>query len=192
MRKQPNAFNTWLSLSQPSFLGRSAMNKPIISLTAEVLRHHLSYDPDTGIFTWKANRFLSRVGKPAGSIEPEGYVKIGFDQFKCRAHRLAWLYIYGRFPKDDIDHINGIRHDNRIENLREATRAANCQNRRIANNGTGFLGVNQIPSGRFKAKIGKTINGKSKIFYLGYYDTAEEAYAAYLAKKRQIHEGCTI
>lgn len=169
------------------------MSTPIISFTAEMIRRHLSYDPSTGIFTRRIGNRQWKVDQVSGCLEPDGYIRITIGQMANRAHRLAWLYTYGEFPKGDIDHINGNRSDNRISNLREVTRAANCQNRRVSKKGTGFLGVSKTLSGKkFKARISKTIDGKLVNFYLGYFDTPQEAYAAYLAKKRQIHEGCTI
>ena len=122
-------------------------------LTAERLREVLDYGPDTGVFTWKI-RTNSRVkvGDVAGALRPDGYIQISIDGRLHRAHRLAWLYVTGESPPDQIDHINGVRDDNRIANLRLATSAENKQNLRRAKsrNKTGFLGVctpRKIPGG---------------------------------------------
>lgn len=106
-------------------------------------------------------------------------------------HRLAWLYVTGTWPSDQIDHVNGIRDDNRIFNLREATGPENNGNQRQArsDNKTGLLGVYwDKQHKKFSAKI--MFSGKHK--YLGYFPTAEEAHAAYIKAKRELHSHCTI
>lgn len=119
----------------------------------------------------------------------KGHVQIRVDGRLYLAHRLAWLYVYGFIPNGDIDHINGNRSDNALSNIRIGTHAQNMQNRRTPSHGskTGFLGVS--PTGRrYQARIG---NGPYEL-YLGSFDTAEEAHAAYLKAKRELHEFCTI
>lgn len=166
------------------------MAKPNIS--AEELREVLDYRPDTGIFTWKQARTNSNwVGKPAGCQRPDGYWVINIKKKLYLAHRLAWFYVHGEWPKLHIDHINGERIDNRIENLRDVAQRTNRENLRGAksNNKAGLLGVNQSPtSGRWFAFI--KANGKN--MYLGSHETAEQAHMTYLTAKRQYHEGCTI
>lgn len=93
-------------------------------LTQAILKSLLTYDPQTGVFT-RGNRI-------AGCRDSFGYWRIRIEGKLYRAHRLAWLYTYGHWPKGDIDHINRVRHDNKIENLREATRSQNNQNNRHA------------------------------------------------------------
>lgn len=105
-------------------------------LSADALKSRLSYDPETGVF-----RRLS-TGRKAGTVRPNGYIQIGVDGKLYRAHRLAWLLVHGHFPESDIDHINRDRADNRIANLRLATRSENMCNRSIAaNNSSGVTGV---------------------------------------------------
>src|SRR5690242_11158228 len=107
------------------------------------------------------------------------------------AHRLAWFYVYQVWPKDEIDHINRIPDDNRILNLREANRIENMRN--IAtpkHNTTGFKGVtrHKFYPGKFMAQISSTTELKRrKTKYLGIFDTAEEAHAAYVAASRELH-----
>ena len=158
-------------------------------LTAERLRELLAYDQDTGVFTWKVNVSNVKAGGVAGGHNTKGYTHIKIDGRKHSAHRLVWLYAHGEWPPAEVDHINGIKADNRIVNLREATRSENAHNLRKshADSKTGFLGV--APSyGKFKAHI--MVDGKKK--HLGYFPTPEEAHAAYLAAKRQLHSHNTL
>ena len=124
-------------------------------LTAERLRALLDYDPVTGVFTWKATRTGQAVaGRIAGGALHTGYHRIQIDGRAFLAHRLAWLYVHEVWPQGQIDHINGVKADNRIANLREATASQNGQNRRGSqiNNGSGLLGVYpHDASGRWRA-----------------------------------------
>lgn len=130
------------------------------------------------------------------SIDQEGYRRvslwIGGKTNGYKAHRLAWLSTYGSWPTGDIDHINGVRHDNRIENLRDVDRRTNSQNQKKAtsrNKTSGVLGVSwDKEKQKWAAFI--TINGKS--CRLGRFDTVQEASDAYLEAKRQHHAGCTV
>lgn len=111
-------------------------------LTAERLRELLSYDPETGIFRRVATRRQVKSGDIAGSDDGKGYWRIRVNGEKHRAHRLAWLYVNGAWPIDQLDHINGDKLDNRICNLREATNSENQQNRSLPKSNTsGRLGV---------------------------------------------------
>lgn len=158
-------------------------------LTAEYLRSILHYDPLTGVFRWSAPRPKIRVGDVAGGIDADGYNRIRIDGRKYAAHRLAWFYMHGVWPPHDIDHRHGARSDNRLSELRPLTRLHNIQNQRSAriNNKTGMLGVS--PKGqRWAATI--MFNYKKK--HIGYFDTPEEAHAAYLAAKAVHHEFQTL
>lgn len=167
------------------------------SLTAEKLRTLVEYDESTGLFTWKyvdgARPCVNsrKAGKTAGSLHSEGYLTINIDRRNLYAHRLAWLYFYGEWPRGIIDHINGNRRDNRISNLRDTTRSVNVQNYRSAakNSKSGLLGAYyHKKSGKFKPEI--TISGVR--LRLGVFDTAEAAHDAYIKAKRSHHPGCTI
>ena len=154
------------------------------------LKQLLHYDEDTGLFHWiKTNTNCVFVGTVAGSNGGKGYLQIQINGKCYKAHRLAWLYVYGEMPSSQIDHVNGIRNDNRINNLRLATSFQNIQNQKKAqkHNKTGFLGVTK-KNGKYVARIG--INNQRK--WLGYYDTPELAHAVYLDEKRKLHEFCTI
>lgn len=161
-------------------------------LTAERLREVVHYDPDTGRFTRKV-RLAQRhqVGDDACHPMSNGYLRIGIDSQRYLAHRLAWLYVHGEWPRRLLDHINGDRADNRISNLRECTHSQNQENRRKAqaNNQSGYMGVYfQRQNKNWVARI--VINGKRK--HLGCYQSAEKAHQAYLSAKRKMHEFCTI
>lgn len=106
------------------------------------------------------------------------------------AHRLAWLYVYGEWPNGDIDHIDGDRLNNRIANLRDVSRRVNLENQRRpkACNKSGFLGVKTFRDQRFQARI--QVRGVQ--LHLGTFDTPHEAHAAYVAAKRNLHQGCTL
>ena len=105
-------------------------------MTAERLRQLFLYDPLTGIFTWRINPSIkARIGDVAGCRTHKGYIQIQCDNVQYLAHRLAWLYYHGYFPKDELDHRNGDKRDNRIANLREATSTQNKWNRGVRRNG---------------------------------------------------------
>lgn len=143
------------------------------ALTAEKLRTLLNYDPETGVFS-RAH------GKPnVGSPYPNGYIGIRVDYQRYLAHRLAWLHVYGEWPASEIDHINGDKTDNRICNLRLATRAENNANTRCRAK-SGFKGVVLTKYG-YRAAI--TINNRFK--YLGLFKTPEEAHEAYCCAARE-------
>ena len=113
-------------------------------LTQQRLQEVLDYDPNTGEFRWKIKPSMSvNLYDKAGSISKQtGYVIIGINGKVYKAHRLAWLYCYGIFPKKQIDHKNGQKSDNRISNLRELTPVENGQNaKKRKNNKTGITGV---------------------------------------------------
>lgn len=137
-------------------------------LSQSRLKEVLSYDPNTGVFTW-----IKRNGNVAGGKDSHGYIIIKVDNKSYKAHRLAWLYIHGYFPENDTDHLNGIRDANRLENLHEATRRCNQQNCKIRQDNTsGFPGVSwDKPVKKWKAYI--SINRKQK--YLGCHPTALDA-----------------
>lgn len=137
-------------------------------LTHERLKSLLIYNPATGVFT--------RNGKRAGTIHHTGYRYVGVDGDVIIEHRLAWFYVYGVWPEGDLDHINRVRSDNRISNLREATRAANCQNQPTRKtNKSGRTGVYYH---KVSGKWAAVISVDKKQIHLGVYDTIEEAVTA--------------
>jgi hypothetical protein len=153
-------------------------------LTAELLREIARYEPETGEFFRRidAPRGAFKVGDRMGRTHPEGYrlIKIRGRDFK--AHRLAWLYVHGEWPIDEIDHINGQRGDNRIANLRDVPKATNQQNQKAQRNtATGILGVTRKGAG-FQARL----RFNNERHYVGYFKTLDEACAAYLALKQAL------
>jgi len=156
-----------------------------MKLTYDRLHEVLDYDPDSGEFVWRErlnkngrrNRFSNTV---AGTLGSEGYIHIRIDGKIYKAHRLAWLSVYGYFPEYQIDHINQIRNDNEIKNLREVTRFCNMQNQKVnINNASGVTGVTwNKQRNKWRAHIRKN----KKFIHLGRFsnllDAAKVRYAA--------------
>ena len=147
------------------------------ALTAEYLRSVLHYDQETGIFTWKvrtSNRV--KVGDVAGCPDGYGYLRIKVCSRLYKAHRLAWLYVHGNWPKDQIDHINRDRSDNRLANLRDVSHKQNHQNRsKSSNNTSGHPGIYW---NKQNSKWVAQIQHNHKLIYLGSFTNIEEALSA--------------
>lgn len=156
-------------------------------LTQARLKELLSYDPLTGEFTR-----IKRVGRsgPVGSVVKTphiaGYLTAAVDGQEYLQHRLAWLWVHGVLPSEGMDHINGVRSDNRLANLRLANKAENAQNKRMQrNNSSGHIGVSwRANRGHWLAQI--SVCGKHH--YLGGYKTIEAAVEAYAEAKARLHE----
>ena len=154
------------------------------TLHAARLRHVLHYDRLSGLFTWvRPPKYHPRMfGKTAGTTN-DGYVVIRIDSIKYKASRLAWLYVFGRWPVREIDHRDLDRSNNRLRNLRLATSSQNKANRK-ASNRTGLpKGVRMTPSGMFAARV----TCRSKPIHIGTYSTPTEAAAAYIAEATRLH-----
>lgn len=151
------------------------------------LKSILHYDAPTGVFRWRKEMKHGRI-KPwsiAGCVDGDGYIKIKFDQQDYRAHRLAWLYVHGQMPEHQIDHINGIRNDNRICNLRQATIKQNNENTSLRkDNSTGCRGVHfSKREGKYVAKVE---HNKQRIL-VGYFDQLEDAAIAVQQKRQELY-----
>ena len=147
-------------------------------ITQSELKEVLEYNPDTGVFIWlKSNGPRAKVGNVAGWNINEEYIQISIYGKKYRAHRLAFLYMTGEWPKELVDHINQVKDDNRYINLREATVSQNNINsKKQKNNKSGYRGVywdNKNQIWRVQIKY------KSKHKYLGRYTDIKEAAEVY-------------
>ncbi len=145
-----------------------------MAVTQNRLKEILHYNSTTGVFVWlKQKAHRNNAGDIAGSVGKAGYRHIGIDGVSYRAHRLAWLYVYGFIPSQ-LDHKNGIRDNNFISNLKEKAQAENMKNLALIKRGTKSMvkGVNPHPqSGKWRASI--HLNGKR--ISLGLHHTKEDA-----------------
>ena len=143
------------------------------------IKEYLKYDKDTGKLTWiqRPSRRI-KIGDEAGSLSHYGYVEIGFNGTLIKAHRIAWFLHYNEDPKDQIDHINGIREDNKIDNLRVVSNRKNSQNNKRNRNGKLVGAYRRKGKSRWESSV--YIDGKYN--YLGVYSTEQEAHDAYINK----------
>lgn len=157
-------------------------------LELDFLRQVLDYCPSSGVFHWKKSLSnAAPAGSEAGrSRNSDGYKQVCINKKFYKCHRLAWFFVNGVWP-DQIDHINGDRVDNRIENLRDVSGQTNSENQGFAhsNNKSGYLGVSSRGNGRYQADI--RIEGKKK--FIGSFSCPEEAHKAYLKEKIKYHRG---
>lgn len=151
-------------------------------LTQERLKEQLHYDPETGIFTWKINRGKAKIGNIAGTTTPVGYRLITVYQKIYYAHRLAWLYVYGYFPENSIDHIDNKRNHNWISNLREVSNQCNIRNTgNSINNTSGVKGIYWNTRDQMWYAVIK-IDGKLK--HVGCFKDLEDAICIRLAAEQ--------
>lgn len=142
-----------------------------MSLTRSELQRELSYDPLTGIFIR-----LGTGAEAGGTKASHGYRAISVKGKLQLAHRLAWMYVHGRWPEGVIDHINGDKHDNRLSNLRDVSQSENNANARASKRSrSGNRGVFLHPNGKWRAQVTR----KRKATSLGYFEKLEDAVAAY-------------
>ena len=153
-------------------------------LSQEQAKELWSYDEDCGVFTWNTKtNSRNKAGQEAGSLDKSGYRIITHNRQRYRAHRLAWFYTHGGWPKDQIDHINGCRDDNRLCNLREADASLNARNRRLQSNSkSGHMGVHYDS---FNKKWRAQIKPEGVKLCLGRYTHLEDAIAARKAADEQ-------
>lgn len=156
----------------------------IVEINQDSLMDALEYDPHVGVFIRRKSRAGFAAGSLAGSVTVEGYVRINIYQKHYMAHRLAWLYVFGRWPTPFIDHINQVKDDNRICNLREVSHSQNMQNRKSTKNKSSIPGVHWVStSKKWRAEI--KVNGL--VIPLGLYKNKLDAGRAYEAAKIKHH-----
>lgn len=154
-----------------------------MTLTVESLKENLAYDPLTGLFTRVKDKGPWKAGSVAGSRHHSGYITVFVCGKYYTAHRLAWFYTHGYFPDLEIDHINRVRSDNRLSNLRLVTRTQNMHNYSGHSlNSSGFTGVSLNKRKKWRA----TVNVNKTWVELGTFETPKEAAAAYKGAKRVI------
>lgn len=153
-------------------------------ITQEYLKEILHYNKLTGLFRWKVDIYSGRnkkqkhvsIGDLAGTVNSKGYLRIGINHKSYLCQRLAWLYEYGEWPSNEVDHINHVRSDNRIDNLRNVAGLDNQKNvSKRKDNNSGFTGVSwNAKSSKWVAQM--QVN-KKKI-HLGYFSSLEDAVCA--------------
>lgn len=156
------------------------------NLTLDRLKEVLSYDPETGVFKWlKPTSNRVRVGSEAGNDNGVGYLRISVDGRTYYAHRLAWMYLHGALPDQEIDHTDGNPKNNAASNLRHAAHAENSQNQKLrSTNTSGRHGVSwSKPHGKWAAYIMK--DGRKR--HLGLFEGLDAAGSAYLRAKSVMH-----
>lgn len=155
-------------------------------ITVDDLRSLLSYDADSGLFTWTGVIPGSRsfAGRAAGFLHHEGYIRIKIAGQEYAAHRLAWLYYYGEWPVEQIDHIDLNKTNNAIVNLREASNGQNSANKTSYTD--RLKGVIFTP-GNATNPWAAQIRHNKKLYYLGRFKTEREAHEAYCEKARELH-----
>ena len=147
------------------------------------LRNQLRYDPDTGEFWWTVPHHKRQMNRPVGSYDRDGYKRIFYNKRLFALHRLAFYFMTGSMPLHCVDHINGVRDDNRWCNLRLATRAENMQNKKKQTNTVSQYPGLSFHAGKWQCNIGFN----NKRIYLGRYHTEEDAALAYILVKQRLH-----
>ena len=154
-------------------------------ITQEFLKEHLEYR-DGHLWWFKPTSIRVKIGQQFGSCHNGGYRRGMLKSKNCYEHRLIWFYHYGKWPKDQLDHINGIKDDNRIENLREATKQQNQFNRKSGKDSSStYKGVSWDKRSK---KWGAKYTYKGKNYFVGYYETEVEAAESYRKSTEHLHK----
>ena len=153
--------------------------------TQRRLHELLAYCQETGEFVWRVSSGTAAAGTVAGSVHRSGYRYIGIDGRGYKAHRLAWVYVFGDEPVGLLDHIDRNPSNNAIANLRPATHAENQQNKRVyKNNRVGFKGVSWWKQQQ-RWRVRLQTDGHNRV--VGYYETLLDAVAARIRAERAAH-----
>lgn len=150
------------------------------------LKELFDYDPDTGLVTRRTTvNNKAKIGERLARKTTGGYIQVSVDRRLYALHRLIWMWVYGEYPQDHIDHINRVRDDNRLSNLRVVTHAENMLNKAVySSNWTGTPGVTWYSRG---SKWVARISAKGRRMHLGYFPSMEAAKEAYLKAKEMHH-----
>lgn len=178
-----------MTATSPAFRGGERtmsiyMRPPSVLLPAAMLPEFLKYNPGTGILTWAVERQPQRpAGSIAGSVGCDGYIQVCISSQRYKAHRIAWAMHHGEWPTSIIDHINGVKTDNRIDNLRTASHSQNLSNFGVpSHNKTGIKGVSwDRTNNKWRSCI--SVNGKT--INLGRFSSIDEAARAYAAAQQR-------
>jgi hypothetical protein len=155
-------------------------------ITQNQLKEELDYNPETGLFIRRKSGTGKNKGDIAGTKDKDGYIIIRVYNKRYKAHRLAWLYMYGSFPSKEIDHINREKADNRINNLREVAQGDNRKNQdKTKRNCSGRKGVSYSMYHKKPYRVYCSINGVNT--YLGMFETLEEAGNVYDEAAKKYH-----
>ena len=155
------------------------------NITSERLRAIYAYDPETGFFNLRKKRGNRKVSQAAGTTSGPGYRSITIEGKKYLAHRLAWHYVFGAWPEGQLDHMNAVKDDNRIANLRIATMSQNKLNAPIAKTNTS--GVKNVNWNRRLQKWHARVRIDGKRVHLGLFESMEAAADAYAAAAKKHH-----
>lgn len=154
-----------------------------------LVRDLLTYDPACGEFRWNRAMRRASAGDLAGAVRGRGYLAISLLGLQFYAHRIAFLWMTGSWPEGVVDHIDGVKKNNRWLNLRDVSTSLNGQNQRapMSTNSFGLLGAH-----RCRDKFRSTIVAEGRSIHLGVFTSPLLAHEAYLNAKRELHEGCTL
>lgn len=176
---------TFEARPQESWNGQGLPPVGTVCELQQEMKRIFSYDPETGCLRWKENQQKRFIGRVAGFITHHGYRRVNVGKTKLHAHQIIWLMHHGELPDCEIDHINGMRDDNRLENLRLANQQQNQQNSNVRiDNVLGVKGVRLRPSGNYQARV-KLSDGSRAVKT---FRTLTEA-VSWLAMQREISHG---
>lgn len=161
------------------------MRKPVNDITYDQLVASVTYDAQAGVFYRASSLGGVSIGSIAGGLHANGYVMMNVSKRKVLAHRMAWLWVYGYLPNAEIDHINGNKADNRISNLRIASRCENQMN--VAITVANTSGIKGVCYNKLASKWQAYIQANNKRHYLGLFSSKENAAEAYRVAEKQLH-----